>query len=205
MVEPTAAPAIGAKRTFLDPVWSAGPARSEEERDVGGRNSFRRGSRSQDLSEPNPRLAVPLLQLDLRQWAIFSWAGVDQDAGKQRRHDDVLEVRRLVLSAGLAPPAAVMPAAEKLTGQTGELHRAVLAICAGLKEARDHLTDLEQVVGDGDIGISLARGAAAIEIELDGYDSRSAAHHPACDLSNRAPLCRRHFGSTLCAVPVARR
>ena len=44
-----------------------------------------------------------------------------------------------------------------------------------MKEAQDYLTDLDRVVGDGDIGISLTRGAAAIENEFGGYDTSSAA------------------------------
>ena len=55
------------------------------------------------------------------------------------------------------------------------MRRVVFAVCAALKAAQDHLTDLDRVVGDGDIGISLARGAAAIESEFAGYDTSSAA------------------------------
>lgn len=55
------------------------------------------------------------------------------------------------------------------------MRRIVLAVCGALKEAQDHLTDLDRVVGDGDIGISLARGAAAIESEFSGYDTSNAA------------------------------
>ena len=42
-------------------------------------------------------------------------------------------------------------------------------------ERLDHLTDLDQAVGDGDIRVSLAPGAAAIESEFDSYDTSSAA------------------------------
>jgi triose/dihydroxyacetone kinase / FAD-AMP lyase (cyclizing) len=80
-----------------------------------------------------------------------------------------------VTSAHLPSPVVVKPSAVKLTGETEGMRQAVFAICAALKAAQDHLTDLDQVVGDGDIGISLARGATAIEVEFDSYDTGSAA------------------------------
>ena len=36
--------------------------------------------------------------------------------------------------------------------------------------AESHLTELDRIVGDGDMGISLARGAKAIERDLHSYD-----------------------------------
>ncbi len=55
------------------------------------------------------------------------------------------------------------------------IQRAIFAACTALEKARDHLTALDQVVGDGDIGISLSRGAAAVQREFATYDHRSAA------------------------------
>jgi len=81
------------------------------------------------------------------------------------------------LSGADAPvsPASPRPASAPPTAEAEAVRRAVFAVCAALKEAQDHLTDLDQVVGDGDIGISLARGAMAIESEFGGYDTSSAA------------------------------
>lgn len=72
-------------------------------------------------------------------------------------------------------PTPTMVVTACLTAEAETIRRVVLAICSALKGAQDHLTDLDQVVGDGDIGISLARGAAAIESEFDSYDTSSAA------------------------------
>lgn len=46
------------------------------------------------------------------------------------------------------------------------LQAAVAAVCRELKQSSGRLNDLDQVVGDGDMGISLARGADAIEAAL---------------------------------------
>lgn len=72
-------------------------------------------------------------------------------------------------------PMQIKVVTSRLTAEAEAIRRVVLAICSALKGAQDHLTDLDQVVGDGDIGISLARGAAAIESEFDSYDTSSAA------------------------------
>ncbi|MFC4224112.1 dihydroxyacetone kinase family protein [Lysinibacter cavernae] len=50
------------------------------------------------------------------------------------------------------------------------------AACAALLDAEHLLTEMDQIVGDGDLGISLARGAKAIRAEvLPGAADRSAA------------------------------
>lgn len=91
------------------------------------------------------------------------------------------------VSAAPPKPASAPPAAE-----AEAMRRVVFAICGALKEAQDHLTDLDRVVGDGDIGISLARGAAAIESEFGGYDSSSAA----AILRGISATVRRAIGGT---------
>ncbi|MFG1905902.1 dihydroxyacetone kinase family protein [Kribbella sp. NPDC048928] len=50
------------------------------------------------------------------------------------------------------------------------LWRTVEAICEQLVAAEQELTDLDQLVGDGDLGISLARGARAIRNDKAQYD-----------------------------------
>lgn len=74
------------------------------------------------------------------------------------------------------PPeiARPIPAAREPARDSEAIKRAVLAACAALKAARDSLTELDQVVGDGDIGISLSRGAGAVEREYAHYDNSSA-------------------------------
>lgn len=65
-------------------------------------------------------------------------------------------------------------------------------ICGALTEAQDYLTELDRVVVDGDIGISLAHGAAAIESEFDGHDASSAA----AILRGISATVRRSVGGT---------
>ena len=72
------------------------------------------------------------------------------------------------------------------------MHAVLHAIAAALVAAEPRLTALDQAVGDGDLGISLARGAAATERDLSGYDAR----HPAAVLRGLAATLRRTVGGT---------
>lgn len=66
------------------------------------------------------------------------------------------------------------------------------AIAAALEAAEGELTALDSVVGDGDIGLSLARGARAIDEALPTLDS----DHPAAALQALAGVLRRVLGGT---------
>jgi triose/dihydroxyacetone kinase / FAD-AMP lyase (cyclizing) len=50
-----------------------------------------------------------------------------------------------------------------------KMQRAIRAACRALRDAELRLTDLDQAVGDGDLGVSLARGARAVEESLPMY------------------------------------
>ena len=50
-----------------------------------------------------------------------------------------------------------------------EVHPAIRAACMSLIDAEQRLTELDQAVGDGDLGISLARGAHAVLAEAPNY------------------------------------
>ncbi len=89
-------------------------------------------------------------------------------------------------------PTSLKAASARPTAESEAMRRVVLAVCTALKAAQDHLTDLDRVVGDGDIGISLARGAAAIESEFSGYDTSSAA----AILRGMSATVRRAVGGT---------
>jgi dihydroxyacetone kinase len=67
-----------------------------------------------------------------------------------------------------APPPAVetRPAREPVTAAGRTLSECVRAAAARLLAEADRLTQLDQAVGDGDLGISLARGARAVLAEL---------------------------------------
>ncbi|MGE0803679.1 MAG: dihydroxyacetone kinase subunit DhaK, partial [Lautropia sp.] len=70
----------------------------------------------------------------------------------------------------LAPPAgSALPAGTVPAAVDTPLTRGLERICAALIAAESELTRLDQAVGDGDLGISLARGARAIRDERGGY------------------------------------
>jgi dihydroxyacetone kinase len=66
------------------------------------------------------------------------------------------------------------------------------AICAALAEAEPTLTAMDQAVGDGDLGISLARGAEAVLAALPELDLAN----PAAALAALSGLLRRVLGGT---------
>ncbi|WP_404713872.1 dihydroxyacetone kinase subunit DhaL [Sphingomonas sp. MMS24-J13] len=69
---------------------------------------------------------------------------------------------------------------------------AIAAVIAALEQAEARLTELDSVVGDGDIGISLSRGARAIA-ELT---PRLDLDHPAAALRDISATLRRALGGT---------
>jgi dihydroxyacetone kinase len=89
--------------------------------------------------------------------------------------------------------AAVAAAAKRATGRPGPRFEAALrAVCVALTEAEPKLTAMDQAVGDGDLGISLARGSAAILAALPELD---LAHPPAA-FAALSDLLRRVLGGT---------
>jgi dihydroxyacetone kinase len=78
---------------------------------------------------------------------------------------------RTAKSPAPPPAAAAKPATSKpATGPAGKaLVRALEAACQALIDNAARLTELDQHVGDGDLGISLERGARAILAAMPGY------------------------------------
>lgn len=70
--------------------------------------------------------------------------------------------------------------------------QAIRAVAAALKSAEPELTRLDSAVGDGDLGISLTRGAQSMEAAFDTLDLQ----HPARALAQLAALLRRSLGGT---------
>ncbi len=68
---------------------------------------------------------------------------------------------------GIAPQVGPFVAPDSST------YRVLERVCAVLTASESELTRLDQVVGDGDLGVSLARGVRAIRAERDGYPARS--------------------------------
>ena len=72
-------------------------------------------------------------------------------------------------------PALTPPAPPPVVARDPRMDRALRAVAAALRDAEPMLTRMDQAVGDGDLGISLARGAAAIERDLPAYPTADAA------------------------------
>ncbi len=72
-------------------------------------------------------------------------------------------------------PASLQPAPQPIEARDPVVDRVLQAVAATLRTAEAELTRMDQVVGDGDLGISLARGAAAIERDLATYPTTDAA------------------------------
>lgn len=101
-----------------------------------------------------PGLSLSLIALDDRRLALL---GGQTDAPAWPR-DGVVAADRIVLDhavAAAARTAAPGPLA-------GRLRAAGLAVAQALDENEGFLTELDSRAGDGDLGISMARGAAAI-------------------------------------------
>jgi dihydroxyacetone kinase len=108
-------------------------------------------------------------------------------------------------SMGSAPvidgPAEAAPTAERTqTGSAQErladgcaLRRAIEAVCNELLAAEAILTDLDQRVGDGDLGVSLSRAAHAISEEIDTYPPQT---QPGTVLKTMSATVRRVVGGT---------
>ncbi len=69
---------------------------------------------------------------------------------------------------------------------------AIHKIIAALRRAEPELTRLDSAVGDGDLGISLSRGAESVEAALSGFDLA----HPARALAQISANLRRSLGGT---------
>jgi dihydroxyacetone kinase len=90
-------------------------------------------------------------------------------------------------------PAPVTP--ERASGaalaREAPLRRVIEAVCACLLTAEQTLTEMDQRVGDGDLGISLSRGSRAVLDELDLYPST-----PGGVLRGMSATLRRVVGGT---------
>jgi dihydroxyacetone kinase len=98
-------------------------------------------------------------------------------------------------SAPSAPAPSSSPAAGPPRTSLGRgLERAIRAAAAALLEAAPHLTELDQVVGDGDLGISLARGAEALVAALE--QGAYPLDDPAAALHDLGLTLQRTLGGT---------
>ena len=73
------------------------------------------------------------------------------------------------------------------------VRRALEAVAEALISVRDELTELDREVGDGDLGISLARGCAALLADCPTYPGEAG---PAAVLRAASATLRRSIGGT---------
>ncbi|MCW3053741.1 MAG: dihydroxyacetone kinase, DhaK subunit, partial [Chthonomonadales bacterium] len=73
-----------------------------------------------------------------------------------------------------SPPSAPPPAAGAILSPDSPLRKAIEAVCKAMLAAEPTLTEMDQKVGDGDLGISLSRAAHSILQEIDTYPEDSA-------------------------------
>ncbi len=66
-------------------------------------------------------------------------------------------------------PIVAVPVAKPKGGQNKKARRAIEAACQALLQAEAQLTELDRITGDGDLGVSIARGANAVLAALPGY------------------------------------
>jgi dihydroxyacetone kinase len=92
----------------------------------------------------------------------------------------------------IAPPTVAEREPEQPGTPSPRFEAALRTICAALIAAEPKLTAMDQAVGDGDLGLSMERGAQAV---LDAIPRLDLAHPPAA-LAALATLLRRVLGGT---------
>ncbi|MCC8397066.1 dihydroxyacetone kinase subunit DhaK [Paraburkholderia sp. MMS20-SJTR3] len=131
-------------------------------------------------------VSLTLLRVDDERLALL-------DAPAQTSAWPALSGRVARVSVRAAPaPAQPHPKGATLTREA-TLRRAIDAVCACLLQAEPTLTEMDQRVGDGDLGISLARGARAVQQELDTYAVETM---PGAVLRSVSATLRRVVGGT---------
>jgi ATP-dependent dihydroxyacetone kinase len=130
-----------------------------------------------------PGCSVTLLKLDEERDALFdapaqvaAWPGNGRIAAR---------------ASIAATPRPTAPAAEPPGPLTVPMRSAALAVAAALEVAEAQLTDLDARAGDGDLGASMARGAAALRAL--GADSFATPSRLFVDLGN---ALRRAIGGS---------
>ncbi|NVH77615.1 dihydroxyacetone kinase subunit DhaK [Paraburkholderia sp. JPY432] len=130
-------------------------------------------------------VSLTLLRVDDERLSLL-------DAASHTSAWPALSGRVAQVAVRAAPPAP--PGASGATlARDAMLRRAIEAVCECLLAAEPILTELDQRVGDGDLGISLARGARAVQLELDSYASATT---PSAVLRGISATLRRVVGGT---------
>lgn len=137
-----------------------------------------------------PGVSISLLKLDdqrLGRLLVPSTAGSWVTPSTPSKTLDVTHVADRAAQGSLSSGEAW-----SVTDHSTRFAAAIASVIAALKGAEARLTELDSVVGDGDIGISLTRGAKAI----DELQSRLDMTHPAAALREISATLRRSLGGT---------
>lgn len=73
------------------------------------------------------------------------------------------ESRCSIAARTISPQARPAQDAPGASPRVSKLHRTIEAACDAIITAKDTLTEMDRIVGDGDLGINLARGAEAVQ------------------------------------------
>jgi dihydroxyacetone kinase len=130
-------------------------------------------------------ISLTLLRVDDQR---LTWL----DAATQTTAWPALSGRVAKASVKPAPVAPVTASGARLS-RDSSLRRVIEAVCACLLEAEPVLTEMDQRVGDGDLGISLSRAARSILGEIDAYPSENT---PGAVLRTLSATIRRVVGGT---------
>ncbi|HEX2944235.1 MAG TPA: DAK2 domain-containing protein, partial [Rhodopila sp.] len=99
----------------------------------------------------------------------------------------LIPVRPQLRPAPIGAAAAAAPRAGGGSAAAPRVRDAILACANGLEAAHAHLTELDSAAGDGDLGASMARGAAALRaVTADRWGDAPAALALAGDTLRRA-------------------
>ena len=131
-------------------------------------------------------ISLTLLRVDEQRLALL-------DAATQASAWPSASGRVVAAAPVQAVPPAPLPAPAERLSRNSRLYRVLDAVCTCLEQAEPVLTEMDQKVGDGDLGISMARAAQGIREEISHWPSEQ---DPAAVLRAMSSTVRRVVGGT---------
>jgi dihydroxyacetone kinase len=138
-----------------------------------------------------PGVSLSLLSVDDERLRLLD-APTDASAWPSAQVAGGINLERPRLPAAKVPSNGEVPLHADGRAHAATLSAGLEAVVAALLENETHLTTLDQAVGDGDLGISLARAASAIRDRL----AKLPLNDPAATLGEISGLIRRVVGGT---------
>ncbi|NUU01858.1 dihydroxyacetone kinase subunit DhaL [Herbaspirillum robiniae] len=135
-------------------------------------------------------ISLTLLRVDERRLALLDAA---TQAPAWPAGDGRIAAGTQSVHAAAAAPVTPTPQDGARMSADAPLRRVIEAVCARLQQAEALLTDMDQKVGDGDLGISMARAAQGIREDMAGWPSEQ---QPAAVLRAMSATVRRVVGGT---------